>query len=69
MSLTTKLPRYYYSASNKDGSISTSRFGADSDKEALNRAKSILGGSLGDATLYRHEDTGGRINYIEVEVK
>jgi len=37
-----KLPRYYYSASNADGSISTSRIGADSDADGIAKIRAYL---------------------------
>lgn len=69
MSLTTKLPVNYYSASNADGSITTSRFGANTDAHAQAKLRTMLadvGASITDVTLYRHEATGGRTNYIPV---
>jgi hypothetical protein len=62
---TRRLSQNYYSASNQNGSISTSRFGAENDREARAKARELLGGTLpAGVTLYRH----GQGNPIQYEV-
>jgi len=54
MSNTRELPAHYYSASNEDGTVNISRFGADNDSAAEKQLRAELRRSeLIGVSLYR----------------